>query len=151
VADTIPTIEIARAIKTALAAVVPAGTTIYARGVADLLAEGESVTGGAAEDISYPLVSIVISKCAPQQYRSRLRAYPVTISAMTWYTEDKDQTVLYTLANKLSVWMAGPPSLTLSLCHFDAIVFQGDPQTDDAGLIQGMTWQASVKTLASAT
>jgi len=119
-ANTIITIEIAGAIKTALAAVVPAGTTIYATGIQD--------TANAAEDkVSLPCAAITVGECMPQQYRSVLRAYPARIEAATWYPEDKDQVDLYTIAHAVTQWLA-EPSLSLTLAHWDAITMDSPPE-----------------------
>ena len=142
-ADTVITIEMARAIKTALAAVVPADTTIYAVGVADTLPEGESVPDGAEEPVKYPCVSIMVNECVPMQYRSALRRYPVTIGAATWYANDRDQTKLYTLAHAVSVWLA-LPSLSLTLAHWDALVIDGEPETDVESRTQVVAWRGTV-------
>jgi len=134
---TIPT-EIASTIKTALAAVVPDGTTIYADGVAD----DPSPDG---DQVVLPLVSIVVSECLPQQYRSVLRAYPVAIEVNTWYQDDKDQTDLYAIASAVSLWLA-EPTLSLELSHWDALTIDSVPDRGNDGRVQYMRWLADCKT-----
>lgn len=134
---TIPT-EIAAAIKAALAAVLPEGTTIYADGVAD-----DPNPDG--EEFKLPCVSIVVSECMPNQYRSVLRAYPTMIEVATWYQDDRDQTQLYTLASAISLWLA-EPSLSLTLSHWDALTIESAPERDNDGRIQSMRWIADTKT-----
>ena len=134
---TIPT-EIASAIKTALQLVLPAGTCIYADGIAD----DPSPDG---EEFILPCVSIVVSECVPLQYRSVLRAYPVMIEVATWYQDDKTQETLYELASAISIWLA-EPSLTLTLSHWDALTIESAPERSTDGRIQSMRWQADCKT-----
>jgi len=134
---TIPT-EIASKIKDALAAVVPAGTTIYADGIAD----DPSPDG---DQVQMPLVAIVVSECIPQQYRSVLRAYPVSIEVNTWYQDDRAQESLYKISSAVSLWLA-EPDLTLTLSHWDALTIEAAPDRGNDGRVQYMRWLADCKT-----
>jgi hypothetical protein len=134
---TIPT-DIAAQIKAALIAVVPDGTTVYADGIAD----DPSPDG---DELQLPAVSIVVSECIPQQYRSVLRAFPVSIDVATWYQEDNAQEELYTIASAVSQWLA-LPSLTLRLSHWDALTIDSAPTRENDGRVQYMRWFADCKT-----
>ena len=144
-AETLITCEIASAIRTALLAVVPDGTTIYCDGVPDNVELDQAAANGEEEPVKMPCVSIVVSECVPMQYRSVLRAYPVMLEAATWQPEDKDQRKLYALGQALSLWLC-EPTLTLTLAHWDALVIETEPARDNTGRIQTMTWTGKVKT-----
>jgi hypothetical protein len=147
-ADTIITIEIARAIKALLTTAVASveGVTVYADGVADMLAEGETVPDGAEEDVSLPCVSVVVSESKPFAFGSKLREYPVTVEAATWHPNDKDQTTLYTIGNLVGEALNTTPTLSLSLHSFRALVVQSEGQRDTQGRLQLMMWTVNVKT-----
>jgi len=136
--NTVITIEIATALKTALAAVVSDDITFYVDGVLDDTSEGQ-------DKFKCPCVVIVVNECLPQQYRSVIREYPVTIEANTWYPADKDQAELYTMMHGMSQWLA-EPTLSLTLAVFDAITIQGTPDRDVAGNLQYCRWQTLVHT-----
>ena len=137
-ANTIITIEIATTIKAALVAVVSSATTVYADGVAD-------TTGQDEDKVIFPAVSIVVNECLPMQYRSVLRAFPVSIEAATWYPEDKDQVDLYTIGQAVNQWLA-LPTLTLTLAHWDALVIEGSPERGIDGRVQYMKWETVCNT-----
>ncbi len=136
--NTIITIEIAQAIKAALAALVPAGTTLYVDGAKD------TVTGD-QDKWTPPCVVVVVNECLPQQYRSVLREYPVMIYAETWYPEDKHQAALYTLGHAIGQWLA-EPALTLTLANFDALTLDTSPERDVDGNAQFFRWNIIVHT-----
>ena len=138
-ANTIITIEIAGAIKTALASVLPSGTTVYATGIQD--------TVNASEDkVKYPCAAITVGECHPNQYRSVLRSYPVRIEVATWYPEDKDQVDLYTMAHAANQWLA-EPTLSLSLAHWDALTIDAPPEMPAiVDRTQMIAWNVTVLT-----
>ena len=137
-ANTIITIEIATTIKAALAAVVPSTATVYADGVLD-------TTGKDEDSVNFPAVAVVVTECLPMQYRSVLRAFPVSIEAATWYPKDKAQVELYTIAQAVNLWLA-EPTLTLTLAHWDALVIESPPDRGIDGRVQFMKWQAVCNT-----
>ena len=137
-ANTVITIEIAEQIKDALAAVVPDTCTVYVDGVQD-------TANVDSDKVKFPLVAAIVNECAPMQYRSVLRAYPVQIEVATWYPEDKDQVDLYTIAHAVNQWLA-EPSLTLTLAHWDALVIEGQPERGIEDRIQYFRWQTIVNT-----
>jgi len=131
-------IDIATALKTALAAVIPEGTNLFADGVLD--------TAGVDKDpYAPPLVAIMVSECMPQQYRSVLRDYPVMIYAETTQPDDKDQAVIYALGAVVSAWLC-EPSLTLTLAHFDSLTIEAAPERNTVGLRQYFAWSCMVHT-----
>jgi len=132
------TIDIATAIKAAVVAIVPAGTSVVADGVVD---DAASVN----DDVAYPSVSIVVSECSPMQYRSVLRSFPVSIEVSTWYPDDRNQQTLYAIGHAVSQWLA-EPSLTLTLAHWDALVLEGPPIRDVDGRVQFFRWSGMVHT-----
>jgi len=132
-ANTVITIDIATQIKAALVAVVPNGTTVYADGVAD-------TTGQDEDKVSFPSVSVVVTECIPNQYRSVLRQFPVIVEVDTWYQDDKDQVDLYTIGHAVSQWLA-LPSLTLTLAHWDSLVIEAVPERGIDGRVQFMRWE----------
>jgi hypothetical protein len=137
-ANTVITIEIATEIKAALVAVVPDGTTVYVDGVLDTPKKDEDV-------VTLPAVSVVVTECLPMQYRSVLRAFPVSIEAATWYPEDKAQINLYTIAQAVNLWLA-EPSLTFTLSHWDALVIESPPERGIDGNLQFMRWSTVCNT-----
>lgn len=130
-------IDIAAAIKAGLAAVVPAGTTVFADGVKD-----DALA--ASDAISFPSVAIIVSECAPHGYRSKLRTYPVIIEAATWYPDDKWQETLYALTEKITTYLCGPPSLSISSATIDAFFFDSPPIRATEGRLQSVQWQGTV-------
>jgi hypothetical protein len=132
------TIEIAEAIKNALSEVVPNGTTIYADGIDD--------SPAGADEVKLPCVTIVVSECIPQAYRSVLRSYPVEIQIASWYPDDKNQETLYTIAHAVAQWLAEPTDLNLTLAHYDALVIDSEPVRGVDGRIQYMNFRGHVNT-----
>ena len=134
---TIPT-EIASKIKEALLLVVPENTTIYADGIAD-----EQRPDG--DEFTLPCISIIVSECLPQQYRSVLRAYPVAVEVATWYQDDRAQENLYTIASAVSLWLS-EPSITTTLSHWDSLTVETAPTRENDDRVQYMRWFADCKT-----
>lgn len=145
--NTVITIDIATTIKAALATAVASPVGAYGKSHdVTLYVDGALDTAGAEEDpIKLPCVSVVVNECVPMQYRSVLRAYPVTISVATWYPDDPAQTVLYTIGQSVSQWLC-EPSLTLTLAHFDALVIDGQPERSTEGRVQFFRWTGTVNT-----
>jgi hypothetical protein len=146
-AGAIITVEISTAIRSALSVVVPAGTVVYAHGVMT------DVEGYAQEvdrmERKMPCVDIIPGERVPNGYASVLRQFPCRIRVMTWYPDDPFQIGLYTLANAVSEWICGPPSLTLASTHFDALVCESAPETGnfgENGYGQYMEWNTLIRT-----
>jgi hypothetical protein len=133
-ANTIITIEIATAIHTALAAVVPAGTAVYARGV-------RTNSEGTADDTATqfervcPFVEIIVAERAPQGHGSALWRYPVRIRIATSARQSDDPfgIDLLTIGHAVGEWLCGPPSLSLSLAQFDALYTSEPPDVSNDG------------------
>jgi hypothetical protein len=152
VANTVITIDIATAIRAAIAALttLPDGTAVYARGVPTDIAG--AVTDAAKCERAMPSIDIIPSERRPFSHASALHTYPVRIRAMSWFPDDQFQVTLYTLAQAVANWLATPPSLTLTLAHFDALVCSQEPTVGNFGdndYGQYIEWQIEVKTRRS--
>ena len=145
------TIEIAKAIKSALETVVASicdgRVTVYADGVADDIG-GAEITGpeADADKIQLPLVAITISECSPMMYRSVLRSYPVAIEVNTWQPHDRAQIDLYTISHAVGQWMCEPTALSLTEAVYDALFFDAPPDRGTESRVQYMRWQGVVHT-----
>lgn len=148
-ATTIITIEIATALHTALKAVAPAGCAVYAQGlVTD--AEGNADPNTTELRRSCPMIDIIPGERRPQMHASVLREYPVTIRAITYGPHDQWKETLYTVAQAVSGYLCGPPSLSLSLVHFDSLVITAHPQeplfAGPNDTLQYFEWQIIINT-----
>ena len=133
-ASTIITIEIAAAIRTALLAVVPSGTAVYARGVKTDI-EGTADENAVSFQRQMPCVEITVAERAPQGHASALWRYPVRIRVTTSarQTDDPFGVDLMTIGHAIGEWLCGPPSLSLTLAHFDALYTSEPPDVDSTG------------------
>jgi len=144
-ANTVKTIEMATLLRTALAAVVPAGTNVYARGVP--CGPDGTPDENANESIrTSPMVDIIMIGRKPQQYHSKLHAFVGTIRVVTQYDDDKFQAVLYAIADKVETYLLTPPSLSLTLCNFDALVIDNQPDIDTDDSKQYLEWSVTINT-----
>ena len=145
--QTIQTIEIATELKTALDVVVTAGTPVYARGVPT--DKDGKIADAATCERRLSCVDIVPAEKAPHSHNSVLREFPVKIRVVSWYPDDPFQVELYTLGQQVSDWLCNSPTLTLTLCHFDALVLSAAPEVGNTGendFVQYMEWPVTVKT-----
>ena len=133
-ANTIITIEIATAIRTALLAVVPSGTAVYARGVKTDI-EGTADENAVSFQRQMPCVEITVAERAPQGHASALWRYPVRIRVTTSarQTDDPFGVDLMTIGHAIGEWLCGPPSLSLTLAKFDALYTSEPPDVDSTG------------------
>ena len=133
-ANTIITIEIATAIRTALLAVVPSGTAVYARGVKTDI-EGTADENAVSFQRQMPCVEITVAERAPQGHASALWRYPVRIRVTTSarQTDDPFGVDLMTIGHAIGEWLCGPPSLSLTLAKFDALFTSEPPDVDSTG------------------
>jgi hypothetical protein len=133
-ANTIITIEIATAIRTALLAVVPTGTAVYARGVKTDI-EGTADENALSFQRKMPCVEITVAERAPQGHASALWRYPVRIRVTTSarQTDDPFGVDLMTIGHAIGEWLCGPPSLSLTLAEFDALFTSEPPDVDNTG------------------
>ena len=133
-ANTIITIEIATAIRTALLAVVPSGTAVYARGVKTDI-EGTADENAVSFQRQMPCVEITVAERAPQGHASALWRYPVRIRVTTSarQTDDPFGVDLMTIGHAIGEWLCGPPSLSLTLAEFDALYTSEPPDVDSTG------------------
>lgn len=147
-ATTIIPIEIATALHTALKSVAPEGCNVYARGlVTD--AEGNADPSVTELKRSCPMIDVIPGERRPQMHASVLREYPVTIRAITYGPHDQWQETLYTVAQAVSGYLCGPPSLSLSLVHFDSLVVPAQPEMGYSGpndTLQYFEWQIIINT-----
>ena len=148
-ANTIKTIEMATLLRAAIAAVVPSGTNVYARGVPHN-SEGVPDANAASVERNSPLVDIIMMGRRPQQHNSVLHAYRGIIRVATQFDDDQFQANLYTIADPVETYLLLPPSLSLTLCHFDAFVVDAEPDFDQDDSVQYLEWQFSIKTRKSA-
>ena len=141
------TIEIATAIRAALAAVLGADTPVYARGVPTDIA---GIPGDVdRSERKLPCVDIILQERAPHTHASVLRSFPFKIRVETWFPEDQFEVTLYTLAETVAVWICGPPSLNLVTTYFDALSFASALEKANAGEndnVQYMEWSGEVRT-----
>ena len=145
-AQTIKTIEMATILRAAIAAVVPSGTSVYARGV-PCNAEGVPDSNAAKVERNTPLVDIIMRGRNPQQFNSVLHSFSGLIRVATQLDDDQFQANLYTIADPVETYLLSPPSLTLTLCEFDAFVVELiPPDIDYEGTVQYLEWQFSIKT-----
>ena len=128
-------------LQTALASVIDGRCTVYADGIADT----ESPDG---DKMALPLVAVMVSECAPMGYRSSMRAYPITIEAVTHAGRgnDPDQTDLFAIASAVSDWLCNPPTLTITGMVFDALYFDQAPERSNDGAMQIIRWTGTVNT-----
>ena len=145
-ATTIKTIEMATLLRAAIAAVVPSGTNVYARGV-PCTPEGIPDDNAAKVERNTPLVDIIMRGRNPQQYNSVLHSYGGLIRVATQLDDDQFQKNLYTIADPVETYLLSPPSLALTLCEFDAFVVELiPPDIDYEGTVQYLEWQFTIKT-----
>ena len=150
-ANTIITIEIATAIRTALLAVVPSGTAVYARGVKTNI-EGTASENTVSFQRQMPCVEITVAERAPQGHASALWRYPVRIRVTTSarQTDDPFGVDLMTIGHAIGEWLCGPPSLSLTLAKFDALFTSEPPDVDstgEGGSLQQMEYSSECLTL----
>ena len=148
--NSIITIEIAGAIRTALAAVVPSGTAVYARGIRT---DSDGTVDDNATEFQRrcPFVEIIVTERAPQGHASVLTTYPVTIRAVTSSRSSDDPFAvdLYTIGHAVGEWLCTPPTLSLTLAHFDALYTSQPPVVENTGqdsALQYMEWSSECKT-----
>ena len=80
----------------------------------------------------------------PQQYRSALHAYTFRVRAVTHAADDPFQVSLYTVADVVGDFLLTPPALTLSLCHFDALVVDAPPDVGTQDDLQFVEWTLTI-------
>jgi len=145
-ANTIKTIEMATLLRAAIAAVVPDTVNVYARGVPSN-AEGVPDENAAKVERKTPLVDIIMRGRHPERYESVLHGYAGLIRVATQLNEDQFQKELYTIADPVETYLLTPPTLVLTLCHFDAFVVDLiPPDIDYEGSVQYLEWQFTIKT-----
>jgi hypothetical protein len=127
-------IEIATAIKTALDAVVPSGTAVYARGIKTDV-DGTVNESATSYQRACPFVEIIVSERAPMGHASVLWSYPVRIRAVTSSRPQDDPFAvdLYNIGQAIGAWLCGPPSISLTLAKFDALYTSEPPDVDSTG------------------
>ena len=145
----IPTIEIATAIHTALRALTwPDGWSVYARGV-------KTAADGTPDDTEielkrvYPFAQIEAAERFPAGYGSALRAFGLKLRVTTHFPSDEFQTSLYEGADVMAGWMCGRPQLSLSSVVFVSIFFDQMPPAANFGedqFGQYIEWQALIHT-----
>ena len=126
----IPAIEIATAIHTALRALTwpessPAWA-VYARGVPtdiDGVPKAEAV-----ESVRrFPFVDIIVGERVPAGHGSAIRAFGLIIRVVTHQPQDQFQAVLYAGADVLANWACSRPVIAPAGITFDAIFFDAPP------------------------
>ena len=151
-ANTIITIEIATLIHSAITAVVPSGTSVYARGVKTDI-EGAIDASVTKLDRKCPMIDIIPTERHPQQHDSAMRAYPVIVRAITYGPDDPFQVDLYTVAHSVGEWLCTSPNLALTLANFDALYIDGPPDPGNAGdndTLQYIEWNLIIYTRKAA-
>ena len=144
-AETIETIEIAKAIKAGLDTALASAYPVYASGV-PTDADG-NLDANAAENIhKLPSVVITMQDCMPMGYRSVMRQYPGSIRAATHFGDDPFQVDLYTLTRKVSTWLASGPTLTLTLRKADSVYVEQAPDIGTDEQAQYTQWAITVHT-----
>lgn len=146
------TIEIAQTMHAALTAAVAGalddGPFVYARGVVTDI-RGVIDENQVNVDRQCPMVDIIPNERAPQQYQSALRQYNVSLRVVTYGPDDQWQVDLYKVADKVGDWLAGAPTLPLTLAKFDSLVVPDNPDVGTAGeqdTQQFMQWEIIVHT-----
>ena len=138
--------EIASAIRSTLAALLPTGTAVYADGVPETDLAAVDVDGNAVEkEWVLPAVVIGVSFPNPYQYKSSLLGYPLDVKVVSHYSQDRFQQTLYALADPVSQWLCDP-SLSLTLATFHALTISGPPERLFDGNLQAFQWKGEVKT-----
>ena len=154
-ANTIITIEIATAIHTALAAVVPTGTAVYASGVRTN-SEGKADADAVQFERVCPFVEIIVAERAPQGHGSALWRYPVKIRIVTSARQSDDPfgTDRLTIGHAVGEWLCGPPTLSLTLAKFDALYTSEPPDVSndgEGGSLQQMEYSSECLTRKATT
>jgi hypothetical protein len=154
----IPTIELATAIHTALRALTwPDGFAVYARGV-PTNQDGAPNPEAVENKKSYPFVDVIVSERVPSGYRSILRAYPLVLRVVTYQPQDQFQVAMYTGGNAMGDWISTGPTLSgLTTVVFDSIFFSDAPTMgnfstpgSDNQFGQYIEWTATINTRVTA-
>jgi hypothetical protein len=146
-AETIITIEIAKALQTALASYVP-GLSFSLVGVADRPADTNLDGINDGDKVTHPALVIRVAELGQAGYKEKLRRYPFTLRLETMQHADPDQITLYTHAHAVAQWLAGGPALTLSLVTFSAVWCPDAPTAPSwDGRVQFTEWTGTVNVL----
>ena len=144
-AETIETIEIAKAIKAGLDTALAAACPVYASGVPTDV-DGNLDDGAAENERKLPCVTITMRDTIPIGYRSVMREFAGRIQAATHFGSDPFQVSLYTLSRAVGAWLAGGPALSLTLRKSDAITVDQPPDVAVDDQVQYMQWEITVHT-----
>ena len=143
--ETIETIEIAKAIKAGLDTAFAGAYPVYAAGV-PTDEDGNIDESATTNEHKLPSVDILIRECMPMGHRSVMREYPGRISVVTHFGSDPFQAEVATMARAVNIWLATPPSITLTLRKCDAITIDASPEVGVEGQLQYATWDITVHT-----
>jgi hypothetical protein len=141
-ADPITTL-IGKAIRDALVtAIADTSVRVWAFGATDDTSEP-----GRAEQ--YPDVVVRVRESSQQGYRSVMRDYPVDIVAHTYQPDDRHGVALQSLAQTVSDWIRGAPTVTASGITVHALYMPDAPEdadeTREGGSVWGYRWTGNVK------
>ena len=142
--ETAETIEIAKALKAGLDAVLT-DIPVYAAGVPT--DEDGNIDESAAENKrKNPHVVIVMRERNPIGYRSVMQHFPGRVAVVTHFADDPFQAQLMTLARAVGAYLGNAPTLALELRKFDALTVDAAPETGFDGQLQYMEWTVMVHT-----
>ena len=144
-AETIETIEIAKAIKAGLDTALASAYPVYASGVKTN--EEGTIDENVVENVrKLPNVVVTMRERNPLGYRSIMKEFPGRIRVATHFATDQFQVDLMTISSAVGTWLAKAPTLSLTLRKFDSLVVEQSPDVDVAEQIQFQQWEITVHT-----